>query len=167
MFTLKNIQTSLRGVLEDIGMRLGRSSRNGRALSIGMEVELVDGQHAGAVVELWVKTVSGFAPLSESSEVSAHPNDKDLEWFRSSEGYLEVWEDVASAEVAVHCIPFDQIAGTRSGRVVVTSGWKREQTGTLGVPNEGHISTARGEAVARRAILPMQSQQYGILHVDR
>jgi hypothetical protein len=161
----KNVQTTFRTVVGTICLRLAQNTENGQSRATGMHAELVDGKTIGKVVELWVKTAGGFVPMSKAGGAPHTFTERDDAWFRSREGYLEVWESVALAEVAVHCVPFNQIVATSAGCIVIKNGWRTEQRGAL-VELPERKSTPTEEPKMQPRIPSMQPKPYGTRHVD-
>lgn len=71
MFTLKNVETNFRSVVDHIALRRVPSRTNEHTGSISVEVELVGGQRIGEVVELWVKTVRGFVMAHSACAITS------------------------------------------------------------------------------------------------
>ncbi len=165
MFIKKRVEHGLHA-FKAVRSRLIPHSNRRKTWFIGSEVELIDGGRLGAVVESWVKTSHGFAALSKTSGIDA-PTRAGDEWFRSSEGYLEVWQDVTSAEVAVHCVPFNEIVSIHGARISVRQAWRPEtHVSSLDPTVEERSRTSDGNMGGWAPPLPPQRQDYGTQHAE-
>jgi hypothetical protein len=164
MFIKKQIELSLHA-FEAMRSHLIPHSDRRKAWLIGRRVELIDGGGLGTVVESWVKVPHGFVALSKTSGIDA-PIGAGDRWFRSSEGYLEVWQDVTSAEVAVHRVPFNQIVSIHGPRITVRQAWRPEPpVSSLDSTVEEQSSASDGKVGGWAPPLP-QRQEYGTQHAE-
>lgn len=160
----KNVHSSFRIAVEAITWPLRVERRNRHTMVIGLEAELGSGQSIGIVVELWVKAVRGFVPLSKTGRPDSLLLGRDDQWYQSIEGYLEIWETVGRAEVSVHCVPLDQIVSTHAGRVVVKDSWRSETPKTL--PEKQGIAQPTKGSPKPSQLPSLKPQAYGTHHVD-
>ena len=135
---------------------------------MGSKVERMGGTPIGTVVEVWVGTADGLVPLSTTAGLGSTSVESDSRWFEANEGYLEIWETLTPAEVAVHCVPFSEIAGVTQGQIFVKDGWSLESALSSAAATRQETPRSKPKVVknqTHRAVAE-RAQQHWIQHVD-